>query len=288
MFDSWSEGPRDWKWIVPGVLGIMLCLVVYQCWMIGTDGFLLVALALACVACIFFLSALTNYIWLVKRRSEELYREHMEALNATPLTKLADAMKQMHPEAVRVLDKFGIRTMWGVDVGKTLGERDWVLLGTDVPVRFGFIEYVLNKSGKALYPAYRFAEGSKKWDPDGVTLDRDQHKAFEKWMFARTMVTRSHGDYKPAEFIPPFTPKTIMELMGFTGEQELYRPDDEREVKQLPTESVKRESVGHPAGGSNVAKAERPEPDLTEEELAASRAEMEFYASKFVDGKVPS
>lgn len=283
MFDSWSEGPRDWKWMVPGAVAVLLGPVIYQCWMNDTNMWRLFAIALACVDGLLCLSALTNYIWLVKKRSEDLYREHMEALNATPLTKLAEAVKQMHPEAIQLLKAFGIRTMWGVDVGKSMSERDWVLLGTDVPVHFGFIEYVLSKSGKALYPKYRFAEGSKKWDPDGITLDRDQHAAFEKWMFARAMVTRSHGEFKPAEFIPPFTPASVMELMGFSGEQDLYRPEDEREVKQLPMEKDAQKSRG-----AEVQKAVRAEAELTAEELEANRLEMEAYASRFASGKVPS
>lgn len=279
MFEFWSEGPRTWKWLVPGAAAIMLAPMVYQLWMMGTNTWQLLALAAGCVDGLFALAALTNYVWLLKSRSEDLFRDHAEALSATPIVLLARHMKQMHPDAVKVLNRFGVRTSWQVRLNMDNSARDWVL--SDTNAHFGFIEYVLQRSGKALYPKRNFSDGSKRWDPDGLVEDREQYEDLEKWLFARMMVTRSFGEYRSAEFLPPWTPELVLDALGLTGEQELYRPNDDREVKQLPTESVKREVV------EREAKTERREPELSEEEAEAVGGEMSKYAGMYVDGKVP-
>lgn len=221
---------ETWRWAGPGGMFVLfLWGTIYLAateqdgfWVIGTSMFGLLFLAIA----------LTNWWRLVSDHNEHLFYEHQAALSVTPLVLLSENMRSMHPEAVKVLERFGVRTSWQVRVDANHGTRTWILENTEPNVHFGFIEHVLTNSGSALYPKSRFSEGSKKWDPDGVVLDRDQYDAFELWMFGRLMVTRSHGEYKPAEFIPPYTPAVIMELMGMTGAQNLYEPEDAK-LKEL-------------------------------------------------------
>jgi hypothetical protein len=140
-----------------------------------------------------FIVGLVSLWKYVTAHSAEVFNQRQEALSMTPLVLLSQNMKQMHPEAVRVLNRFGVRTSWQVRLNENMGQRDWVL--ADSNVHFGFIEFVLSNSTTALYPQNRFSQGSKKWDPDGLVEDREQYDEFEKWMFARLMVTRSdHGD----------------------------------------------------------------------------------------------
>jgi hypothetical protein len=200
---------------------------------------------------------------------------------------LAEAMKQMHPEAVRVLNRFGVRTSWEVRVNAQTYERDWLLSGTNT--HFGFVEHVLSRSGKTLYPKRSFPEGSKKWDPDGLVEDREQYDDLERWMFARMMITRSHGDFKPAEFLPPWSPATVLEAMGLTGEQDLYRPAEEprkdlgatqQSVFSVPPAAIK--SNGNPQDGANGARGSNGHKpvdvqELTDEEWSASQEEMVSY-----------
>jgi len=189
---------------------------------------------------------------------------------------LAENMKQMHPEAARVLNRYAARTSWQVRVGKNFGERDWVLADTNV--HFGFIEHVMLKSSKtALYPKSKFSEGSSKWDPDKLVEDREQYDELEKWMFARLMVTRSHGDYKPAEFIPPWTPTLILETMGLTGEQDLYRPEEEFKAKDLDKSAA---STGQRSAGSAQQAA------VPEEAIPLTDADMAVLAAENADYEV--
>jgi hypothetical protein len=210
---------------------------------------------------LFFLIGCVKLWESISSHSAELFTQHQEALSMTPLVLLSQNMKQMHPEAVRVLNRFGVRTSWEVRLNGNLGERDWVLMGTNV--HFGFIEFVLSRSGKALYPKRNLSQGSTKWDPDGLVEDRLQHEEFELWMFFRLMVTRSHGDFKPAEFIPPWTPALILETMGLTGEQDLYRPDEE------PRKDLGSPQPAQASKNGNGHKVQEDGRDLTDEDMAA-------------------
>lgn len=218
------------KYALPAALAILLGTGAWYC----TWSWLMVILVL--FTGLFSVIALINGWRVISDHRLELWKEKQAALSITPLVLLAQAMKQMHPEAVKVLNRFGVRTSWQVRVNANIGDRDWVLADTNV--HFGFVEYVLSKSKGGLFPKRFFSEGSKKWDPDGLVDDRTQYEEFEKWLFARMMVTRSHGEFKPAEFIPPWTPALILETMGLTGEQDLYYPDESnssnKEKKEMP------------------------------------------------------
>jgi len=273
MFGYFSDGPRTWKWAVPASLFILLIPVTgklatssdsnLQYWSVLPCGFAGLALA----------TALVNLWKMITAHNEEVFAEHQAALSLTPVVLIAQSMRQMHPEAIRVLERFGVRTSWQVRVAASKGTRTWVLEGTDPNVHFGFIEFVLSHSGKSLYPKRSFAQGSKKWDPDGLVEDRAQHEEFEKWLFSRLMVTRSHGEFKSAEFIPPWTPEGVMEIMGINVEQEiLYQPDDETR-KELPVEKTKELAIMKPV--------EKKVLDLTDEESAAIETEMARYANQY-------
>jgi hypothetical protein len=272
-----NDDPRTWKWAVPAAIFILLIPITgkmfaslnpeTQFWSSVPCGFEVLCLAVAGV----------NAWKLISAHKAKLFTEHQEALSVTPLVLLAQSMKQMHPEAVRVLNRFGVRTSWQVRVDQNHGTRDWVLADTNV--HFGFIEYVLSHSGVGLYPKRFFSEGSKKWDPDGLVEDRQQYDELENWMLSRLMVTRSHGEFKPAEWIPPWTPALILEVMGLTGEQDLYKPEDGR-VKDLATAIGDQRSAisgnGHKGNGN-----ERDEPGLTEAELEAIAAINAAHAEQY-------
>lgn len=265
MFSNFDYGPRTWKWAVPGALFVLLIPLTGKMYASPNAETQFWAMLPCGFSMLLFVIAASNYWKWVTHHSSELFTAHQEALSVTPLVLLAQSMKQMHPEAVRVLNRFGVRTSWQVRIDANNGTRDWVLADTNV--HFGFIEYVLSKSGVALYPKNRFSDGSKKWDPDGLVEDRQQYHELENWMFARLMVTRSHGDYKPAEFIAPWTPELILETMGLTGEQELYQPDED--VKYRDLNAI-------PASKTNGAKK-------SEEPIPVSDETLEFISRENIE-----
>lgn len=269
MFGYFNSGPHTWKFAVPAAIFIVLIPVTgkmfaspnseTQFWSMIPCGFGILLLVIAGV----------NLWKLLTQHNEEMFTAHQEALSLTPIVLLSQNMKQMHPEAVKVLNRFGARTSWQVRVNMSTGTRDWVLADTNV--HFGFIEFVLSRSGAGLYPKNRFSQGSKKWDPDGIVEDREQYDEFEVWMFSRLMVTRSHGEYKPAEFMPPWTPALILDAMGLTGEQDLYRPDEDLKLKNIGVEQRSAVSAQQPV------KEEREVRMPTDEEMEVIRIENERY-----------
>lgn len=271
MFDEPLLTPRTWKWSVPAGIAILLGWGATQ--LTKEWAVLLWALCGLCLAVAF-----TNYWKLISAHREDLYEKHQHALSLTPLVLLSENMKQMHPEAVRVLNRFGVRTSWQVRVNSNAGSRDWVLADTNV--HFGFIEFVLTKSGRALLPKRHFSEGSHKWDPDGLVEDRQQYAEFESWLFARLMVTRSHGEFQPAEFIPPWTPRGIMDVMGMAGEQDLYYPE---EAPRKNLNELKPVSSQPPTVNGNGHKPEPPVDldELTDADMEAIRLEMERNAKQY-------
>jgi hypothetical protein len=282
MFDApLFNGPRTWKYFLPGALVVLLIPVVGKM-LISPDPetryWTIIPFGLGCLFFIMFLVNLWKYM---AEFNTEQFSEHQSALSRTPLVMLAEAMKQMHPEAVRVLNRFGVRTSWEVSVNAQTYERDWILAGTNA--HFGFVEHVLSRSGKTLYPKRSFPDGSKKWDPDHIVEDREQYDDLEQWMFARMMITRSHGDFKPAEFIPPWTPKFVLEAMGLTGEQDLYRPEEEprKDLDATPLSSGTKTSpqMGGNGNGSNGKKA-LVEPELSDAEWQTIQDEMVDYSER--------
>ena len=287
MFDDFYGGPRTWKWAVPAAIFILLIPVTGKMYASSNGEVHFWAMVPCGFGFLFLAIAMVNLWKLVTRHMQELFDDQQRALSTTPLVLLSENMKTMHPEAVRVLNRFGVRTSWQVRVHTNIGMRDWVLADTNV--HFGFIEFVLSRSTKAaLYPKNRLSEGSKKWDPDGLAEDREQYDELEKWLFARMMVTRSFGPYKPAEFIPPWTPDLILETMGLTDEQDLYRPEEEVKAKDLNGKqsavsdqrsavSDQRSAVSdQPGNGQHEAKP------LNEEELEAIQIENQRNASLYL------
>jgi hypothetical protein len=267
-----NNEPRTWKYMVPGTFGVMLFVLTgllygqapiyepaqYLMWITG-------GLAVMCGV-----AAIINALKVITDHYMTLYERRLAAQSMTPLVMLSQNLKQMHPEAVRTLNMFGVRTTWQENI-KNFGEIDFILLGTNV--HMGFVEMVLDRSGTALMPKRRLADGSKKWDPDGLVTDREQYDQLEKWMFARMIVTRSNGEFQPAEFIPPWTPVKIKEIMGLVGDQDLYKPI-EAEWKDLNGNTQKTQSRPQPQAVEN-------DKELTPEEIAAITIEQEQYAKKY-------
>ncbi len=282
MFDApLFNGPRTWKYALPGIVIFFLIPVIGK--MLASPNpeiqyWAMFPIGLCGLFTVIFLVNLWKYI---SEHATQMFSEHQAALSITPLVLLSENMKQMHPEAVRVLNRFGVRTSWQVRVNTNLGTRDWVLADTNV--HFGFIEFVLSRSGVALYPKNRFSQGAKKWDPDGLVEDREQYEELEKWMFARMMVTRSHGDFKPAEFIPPWTPALILEEMGLTSEQDLYRPDEELKVKDLDKQPVVTSAspMGQSNNGNGHKTQESESHELSDQDLERITQENLAYAEKY-------
>lgn len=275
-----NEGPRTWKWLIPGLIAVAFVFWGMQWAMATGSDISLVGTFMVIVGVFFGVAAAVNLWRLVSEHAADLHQMRKAADATTPLVLLSKNMRQMHPEAIKVLNRFGVKTSWGVTVDIERGERDWILLDTDPSVHFGFVEHVLTNSKGTLMPMGWFSEGSKKWDPDGLVEDREQYTAFRKWLYARMMITEAHGN-QPPHFIPPWNGALILEAMGLTGEQELYKPDlseGRKDLSDIPQVNgfVTRKRTEAP----KEAEASK-EPEVTEEEWEAIQAEMKRNAAKY-------
>lgn len=286
--EEFYHPPRTWKWLAPGVVAGSL---VFWGLQLTADGGQLTAVGvwMVIIGMLVGVAAVVNLWRQISEHAAEMFRQKREAEMLTPLVSLAKSMRQMHPTAVQVLNRFGVKTSWGVKVDVERGERDWVLLDTDPSVHFGFIEYVLSQSkGRSLMPMGWFSEGSKKWDPDGLTDDREQYQALRKWMYARMMITEAHGN-QPPHFLPPWNPQLVMEAMGLTGEQDLYQPDlsdGSRNLDDIPrskSEMDKLAANGEPSAANNEPRKQDDGEALTEEEARALDLVREQYPKMAVE-----
>jgi len=235
---------RNWKWMVPGLLVPLL--FVLQMWINDYAGRAGLPFLLWCgcftvpAMFIFAVQAAAGFRAYYRRLETDDLVARQRALNTTQATQIAEALRSLHPEAVRVLNRFGVRTQWQVKIDAERGGRDWILLGTNV--HFGFIEYVLdNSTTSALFPMNQFSEGSRQWDPDGLIEDREQYREFEGWLVSRLMVTRPYGN-RVAQFLNPWTPELVKEVMGLVGTQDVYKPSGASNANGLPL-SAQREAV---------------------------------------------
>ena len=209
--------PRNWKWMVPGMLTPIAGGLGGWAWAWGVGreawGAQFVGFVLICWACVLLYAAFKNCREYFAAGEMERFEQKQRALATTPITLMAQALSGMHPEAVKVLDKFGVRTVWQVKVDLKNGDRDFILLGTNV--HYVFIQFVLDHSNPvSLMPKRLLSEGSKKFDPTGLVTDYEQYDEFQQWLIGRMVVTRPFAS-NPSMFLPPWNVNVLAERMGF-------------------------------------------------------------------------
>lgn len=247
------------RWVWFSLLSILFFSLAWGAMLKGWD---VVSATLGLTMLTFGLVAAGECVAHYREINSVIFARTQEAVNRTPVVLIAESLRGLHPENVKLLSKFIAQTVWDVEVDLTRGERDWMLRGYDV--HFGFIEFVLDNSFDGrLYPRNRFIEGSKKWDPNGLVEDREQHRQFEQWLSSRLIVVREFGDNHPALFLPPWTPAKLKKLMGFDGPSDLYRPEDGIMVQELG--AVQTPSLPKNGGGETIR---RTEDLLSDEDLA--------------------
>ena len=199
--------PRNWKWMVPSMM-MVLCIVAYgatESW--GEWSYAWLGLGGICG-----LAGLMNLILYAYAPAAQVQAEVRDAMNATPEVRMFEAAKGMHPEAVKYL-LTQRRTIWRVRYVAQADLVDWVL--DEAPsVHVGFVEYVLDHSNsEGLMPKNILSEGAYTFDPDKMTLDRDQYQDFVMLLQQKFMATQAFGN-QSARWIAPWGPETVRRRMG--------------------------------------------------------------------------
>lgn len=250
--------PRNWKWMVPATVAA-LCL-----WGLRSPGWW--EAPLAGVAGICALAAAVNlwiYVWSHVMTERVAMRQ---ALNSTPQVRLFEAARSMHPDAVRWL-MLQQRTVWQIKYVPRENYVDWVL--ADAPsIHVGFVRFVLeNSTTVSMMPMRLLADGSKKFDPDGLVTDREQWTMLKNLLVGKLMCTEAMGNQAP-QWLPPWVPETLMLRFGIVNSDEA---EEEAGVLGKTVERARewKELEPNPPAPSLKGRGAVQEPEpLTEEEEA--------------------
>lgn len=263
------DGPRNWKWMVPGAgVGFVLFVQVWinangsapmQMYCIYLSVPLMVILGMQSLAMFWaYYARIYNDEFVARRR----------AIAETAETRLFEMARLMHPETVRLL-LMHRKTKWRIKESKVNDLVDWVL-DADPRVRFELVEYVLANSNQyAMMAMNRLSDKAFNFDPDRLINDYDQYRAFHKLLMNRMMATDALGN-QPGQWIEPWNPELVARQFGIALVEEIPTP--------LPAARSAPQMEERPNLGGKVQAQEQ---DLTDEEMESIRALEETHRKKY-------
>jgi hypothetical protein len=208
------NSPRNWKWMVPALLSpvFFICGYFASKWR-GELAMWSIPIFFACLVMLW--ASFKNHHAYFSTIETENYTAARMAEITTPETLLFDYARQMHPEAVRLLLQHR-KKVWMIRQAPFDSREwaDWVLF--DAPqVHVDAVIYILtNSTENHVMSKRQLAEGSKKLDPDGEILDREQYEQFCALLGRWLMVTRPFGTQSPPAWIAPWNPETVAKSLG--------------------------------------------------------------------------
>jgi hypothetical protein len=217
--------PRNWKWILPA-MSVPVWIVVFVL-MVTAPMWELQLASLIPLVCIyvFLMAAVKNYKAYFSASETDNRVALLQAEYRTPEVRLFESMQAMHPETARLalshlLNTYTIQDQ-DYDIDKFL---DLVPKGAPA-VHLGFMLFFLRNSTETQCMSKRLlSEGSKKFDPTGVTLDRDQYDALVDLLQKKMIVTRPYGESQPPLWIANCSPEVAAKKLGIWP---FYRDDED-------------------------------------------------------------
>lgn len=280
--------PRNWKWMAPSTMMVLFIAIygmVPATW--GGWGYVPLGLAVICGVA----AALNFWLYLDAHVAQSRI-DLANARNATPEVRVAEAMRGMHPEAVRAL-MMRNRSIWRLRYIPAEDFGDWIYDESPI-LHAGFVEFVLDHSSAhrgELMKKEVLSQGSKQFDPNGIVSDYEQYDALIELLERKMMITRAMGN-QPAKFLPPYTldvirhyflldddgsvesdaktatMKRAAELMASKAGIPALRP-----LVNMGAVMAEKPEPIHPTGLANVR-----EPELKDDELQAIKDEEARYA----------
>ena len=219
---------RSWNWMLPGMAaGGVLGLAV---WMSRSelDMALYCAGSLLFVALILLMQAFSGYRAFFRQIEVDQLSQRRTALADTAEVRLAEFMRQMHPETVRLFLKHRLE-VWRVREMSANELVTWVL-DADPRINHTFVEYVLRHSNfYNVMPKRLFNDKSRSFDPLGVVTDYEQYDALMELLQRRGWVTLGHGN-EPPVWIEPWKPELVAARFGLVLEEEVEEAGDVEKV----------------------------------------------------------
>jgi hypothetical protein len=218
---------KMWNWLAPGIVaGLLLGLAMFFG---GSDvtGAEYCAGALVFVVVLLFVQTISGYRAFYRQIEVNQFSQKRTALADTSEVRLAEFMRQMHPETVRLFMKHRLE-VWRIK--EMRGEELFTLvLDADPRINMKFLEYVLRHSNPyALMPKRVLNDKAKTFDPLGVVTDYEQYDALASLMMRRGWVTDGFGGQPPV-WIEPWRPELVARRFGLDIFDEV---DDRQDVGQ--------------------------------------------------------
>lgn len=221
-----------WNWILPGIAaGLLLGLAT---WMSQSQ----IGMAVYCAGSLFFVAvillvqAFSGYRAFYRQIEVDQLSQKRTALADTAEVRLAEFMRGMHPETVRLFLKHRLE-VWRVREMKGYELVTWVL-DADPRINHEFVEHVLRHSNfYNLMPKRLLSDKSYQFDPMGVVTDYEQYDALIALMQRRGWVTEGYGNQPPA-WIEPWKPELAARRFGLdiSAEEDEQPVDGSLEVQK--------------------------------------------------------
>lgn len=226
-----NDGARNWKWIVPGLAAPML--LMFQLWIndwaiqAGAPAAQYCGLATVPMIGILLIQTWAGFRAYYRQIEVDQLSQKRAALSDTAEVRMAEAMRGMHPETVRLFLKHRLE-VWRVREMEGNELVTWVL-DADPRINWIFIEYVLRHSNfYNVMPKRLFSDKSFKFDPMGVVTDYEQYDALISLMQRRGWVTEGFGNQPPA-WIEPWKPELAARRFGL----DISAEEDEQPVDEV-------------------------------------------------------
>jgi hypothetical protein len=203
---------RMMNWMLPGVVaGLLLGLAT---WMSRStlEMASYCAGSLLFAALILLVQAFSGYRAFYRQIEVDQFSQKRTALADTAEVRLAEFMRGMHPETVRLFLKHRLE-VWRV---REMGANELVtwVLDADPRVNWTFVEHVLRNSNPYNVMAKRFLnDKAHSFDPLKVVTDYEMYDALVELLQRRGWVTEGHGGMPPV-WIEPWKPELVARKFG--------------------------------------------------------------------------
>ncbi len=227
-----THEPRNWKWMVPGLL-IPITLLATAWLLTQPDDWLKTLSCLPTFATmILAVAMISNFNRYTQTWHVDLLRARQTALAITAENMMLEQAKGVHPETLRLLLTENRRALRLVQGSLSADQQSYSVLNADPAVTEYFITYFLLQSTDEKCMSKRvLSEGSKSFDPTGAVSDRDMYDRFVVVLLQQNKVTRPFGEYQPPYWINGWSPAAVAADLGWN-----WPPADQSDEK--PAENV--------------------------------------------------
>lgn len=207
--------PRNWKWMVPGIIFSVLMLMTRYLLQSPTDWVRGMGIVPGVAAMICAIAAIGNFIDYRREHEVSVFERRRRAMAFSALANELEGARGVSPESVKVLVNERHR-VWmlksGVKVDGIMPHS--VLYGAPDVTDF-FLQYFLEGSTeKSVMPKRVLSEGRKnRFDPWGAV---DEYTMYDRLiaLLERQGKVRRWSEFDSYEWIEPWSPELVAEDFG--------------------------------------------------------------------------